>query len=280
MENQENQPQTNHDGSNPENGQNQGGDTNQTSSTDNVQVVNEQSTTQPEAGQNEKMDFDNYAPNIAGNSGNKEDAPKGDEDEGKKSKVGTVITAILIVVVAYGIWSANRDVTPEVAGDSNDNSEISIVVDDTKQTGEVTIVDEVEKENDSRNLGETIKITAYYSKSADDCEKVLPLEREVEKKYDSNVINTIRGLLTVLTAEETKQDWTTSIPVGTYLKYVSIKNGVAEVSLTSALGTTAGSCAVTAVRAQIEKTLLQFPYIDLVNICIEGNCNQDTVLQP
>ena len=135
----------------------------------------------------------------------------------------------------------------------------------------------------TRYLNDTISVlhlATYYSKNSDDCSEVLPLEREIEKKYKSNIVNTIRGLLTVLDEKESNQGWSTNIPIGTYLKYINIKSGVAEISLTSSLDTTAGSCAVTAVRSQIEKTLTQFPYISSVNICVEENCNQDEILQP
>jgi len=83
-----------------------------------------------------------------------------------------------------------------------------------------------------------------------------------------------------LTPEELNAGWSTNIPLGTYLRYVNIKGGVAEVSLSSELGKSAGSCAVTAIRSQIEKTLLQFSYISSVKICVENNCNQDEILQP
>jgi hypothetical protein len=243
-----------------------------------------QNQPQPQAQQNDvkeekKIDFDTYTPSLDGNNNQTKDI---DDNEEKSSKVGTIITAILIVVIAYGIWSTNKNTNPEVAGDGDKNTDISIVVDDTDKKGEVKVEEEVKKEeeNNSKELGEKIKITAYYSKNSDDCSEVLPLEREIEKKYKSNIVNTIRGLLTVLDEKESNQGWSTNIPIGTYLKYINIKSGVAEISLTSSLDTTAGSCAVTAVRSQIEKTLTQFPYISSVNICVEENCNQDEILQP
>ena len=94
------------------------------------------------------------------------------------------------------------------------------------------------------------------------------------------MVNTVRGLLTPLSSDELAQGWSSSIPLGTYLRNVVIKDGVAKITLSANLNKVAGSCAVTAARAQIEKTLLQFSYINSVEICVDDNCNQDEILQP
>ena len=154
-----------------------------------------------------------------------------------------------------------------------------MVVDDTKEDGQVKIVNGNSEE--LANKGEAVKITAYYNKvSTNECENVIPLEREVEKKYDSDVINTVRGLLIPLTNDELGQGWISSIPDQTFLKSVVIKDGVAQATFSAALNNVAGSCRVLAIRSQIEKTLLQFSYIKSVTICIDGNCRQDEILQP
>ena len=148
-----------------------------------------------------------------------------------------------------------------------------------KENGEVKIVDD----NSAKLIdkGETVKIIAYYNKlSSNECENVIPLEREVEKKYDSDIINTVRGLLTPLTNDEMGQGWISSIPDQTYLKSVTIKDGVAQATFSDSLNRVAGSCRVLAIRSQVEKTLLQFSYIKSVTICIENNCRQDEILQP
>lgn len=198
----------------------------------------------------------------------------------KSSRLGMAITIGLIIIIIAGIWQANSDNKEKILTD-NDNK-VNIVVDSNEETGNVTIVNGEKVENKEINLNpDTVKIVAYYNKSmSNDCEDVKPLERTIEKKYDSPVINTVRGLLTPLSEDETKAGWLSNIPAGTYLRSVTIVNGVAEVVFSSALSNVAGSCRVMAIRSQIEKTLLQFPYIKSVSICIDNNCHQDQILQP
>ncbi|MDO8669714.1 MAG: GerMN domain-containing protein [Candidatus Buchananbacteria bacterium] len=203
-----------------------------------------------------------------------------DNDNDKKSRMGNIITIIVIIVVAAGIWQVNKKNSGQT-GDSNDSNNVNIVVDSNPETGNVTIIGNENENIDSSISGDTVKIVAFYNKiGTNECENVTSLERIAEKKYDSDVINTVRGLLTPLSAEESAQGWISSIPDGTYVQKVTIKNGVAQAVFSSSLNKVAGSCRVLAIRSQIEKTLLQFPYIKSVNICIENNCNQDEILQP
>ena len=233
-------------------------------------------TNQPQSSQ-ANISFESYSPEIntikSENTGNY-NTPKPEPEE-KGSKMGTAITVILMIVIAVGIWYTNKD-NNELTNNANDNQ---LVVDDTKENGEVKIVDD----NSAKLIdkGETVKIIAYYNKlSSNECENVIPLEREVEKKYDSDIINTVRGLLTPLTNDEMGQGWISSIPDQTYLKSVTIKDGVAQATFSDSLNRVAGSCRVLAIRSQVEKTLLQFSYIKSVTICIENNCRQDEILQP
>ena len=222
------------------------------------------------------ISFDSYSPDLntvkSENSGSGH-LPSSDPEE-KGSRMGTVITIILMIVIAVGIWYTNKD-----NQELTNNTDNPVVVDDTKEDGQVKIVNGNPEE--LANKSETIKITAYYNKlSSNECENVIPLQREVEKKYDSEVINTIRGFLTPLTNEELSQGWISSLPDQTYLKSVVIKDGVAQATFSTALNNVAGSCRVLAIRSQIEKTLLQFSYIKSVTICIDNNCRQDEILQP
>lgn len=226
--------------------------------------------------------FDSYT-SDADNSADKKDDQSSHTDHSsadeKGSRMGTIITIILIVIIAVGIWQTNKDNKGQTGDDDNN---VTVVVDSTKETGNVTIIggDKIEDKN-SNISGETVKIIAYYNKrGTNECENVSPLERTVEKKYDSDVINTVRGLLTPLSENEMSADWLTSIPDNTYLKNVIIKDGTAQVVFSSALKNMAGSCRVLAIRSQIEKTLLQFSYIKSVKICIDNNCQQDEILQP
>lgn len=232
--------------------------------------------------QQDNINFDSYTPDFS-NQENKSANQSGDTNNSKadekSSRVGTIITIILIIIIVVGIWQTNKNSNNK---ENNTNDNVKVVVDSTKETGNVTIVDGDNIENGNSNIsGETVKIVAYYNKrGTGECENVASLERTVEKKYESNVINTVRGLLTALSKDEISQGWLTSIPAGTYIKSVTIKDGVAKAVFSSSLKNVAGSCRMLAIRSQIEKTLLQFPYIKSVNICIDNNCNQAEVLQP
>ena len=197
----------------------------------------------------------------------------------RSSRTGTIITIILLAVIIGGIWQANKDNQGEVGSEGDS---VNIVVDSSKESGSVTIVngDEVISPGISNDITKT-KIMAYYNiLGKNECENVVSRERVIEKKYDSDVINTVRGLLTPLTDLEIKSGLITSIPNGTYLRSIDIVDGIAKVTFSSHLKNLAGSCRVLAVRAQIEKTLLQFSFIKKVNICIDQNCNQAEILQP
>ncbi len=205
-----------------------------------------------------------------------------EEEESSFGTIATIVVVIVLVVVA--IWFFNKDTQSEVNQETavSDGQEQDYVPGDNDAVVVPTNDDSNTDNSDSSpelTDQETVKITAYFSKG-DDCSSVFPLEKEIEKKYDSDVINTVRGLLYGLTAEDVGNGYTTNIPSGTYLNRVDIDKGVATVKLSEDLNKVAGSCAVTAARAQIEKTLLQFPYISAVVICAGDNCNQDEILQP
>ncbi|MDO8529882.1 MAG: GerMN domain-containing protein [bacterium] len=71
----------------------------------------------------------------------------------------------------------------------------------------------------------------------------------------------------------------TNINTGVKVQSLVIKNGVAKVDFNQELQQgVAGSCKVTAIRAQIEQTLKQFPTVKSVVISINGKT--DDILQP
>ena len=69
-----------------------------------------------------------------------------------------------------------------------------------------------------------------------------------------------------------------SIPSGAQLLSLEIKDGVAYADFSSELDPMSGSCAVSAIRSQIENTLKQFATIDSVVISVEGET--ENILQP
>lgn len=199
----------------------------------------------------------------------------------------------IIAVLIFISWLVFRDQGDADKNLSGDN--VKITVDPKAKEGTVSIIDEVRGDikvggqtisSDSQSQGEGYKITVYYLNTKNDpemknCGEVHPLERIGEKKYDSNIVNTVRGLLAPLTQEEKDKGYSSAIPENTFLQYVKLNgNGNMEANFSGQISKAAGSCAVTAIRAQISQTLMQFANVKTVTICINGNCKQDEILQP
>ena len=202
-------------------------------------------------------------------------------------RIARIIAAIAVLI--FFAWLINRESTKDNSSDSN----VNITVDGEQQNGTVNIIDEVKgdiKIEDSsvtatRPLAGYV-INAYYLNTKNDpemkdCGKVYELKRQGERKYDSNIVNTVRGLLSPLSAEEQAQGFSSAIPANTFLQYVRLDaSGNMEANFSGQIAKAAGSCAVTAIRAQITQTLMQFANVKTVTICINGNCKQDEILQP
>lgn len=198
-----------------------------------------------------------------------------------------VIIIVLAIIIAV-IWLASRSASQDGQADNGVNVRVS----DALEKGKVSIIEEVSNEI---NVNVTsadvpvwprIKIIAFYNNTVKDpnlrdCSKVELLEREVDKKYDSNIINTVNGLLEPLSATDKAAGYYSAIPLGTQLKYIKLDDdGTLEANFSSQLGKAAGSCAVSAIRSQITNTLMQFAQVQTVKICVDGNCSQDQILQP
>jgi hypothetical protein len=111
-----------------------------------------------------------------------------------------------------------------------------------------------------------------------ECDEVSAVEREVSKTQ-AVARAALNALLAGPTQAETNQGLTTNIPNGVELNDIRIENGTAYVDFSEELNQVGGSCSVTAIRAQIEETLLQFPTVDDVVISVSGG-NPDEALQP
>ena len=129
------------------------------------------------------------------------------------------------------------------------------------------------------------KIKVYFNNSKMDpeasCNKVFATEREI-LKIEAIGSAAVWELLKGPTNEEQKAGFFTSISSGTGVTLQSLdidKNGVARADfdeqLEKAVG---GSCRVSAIRAQITQTLLQFETIKSVVISIDGRT--EDILQP
>jgi hypothetical protein len=112
--------------------------------------------------------------------------------------------------------------------------------------------------------------------SPDNCDQVFSIPRTIPQTQALATI-ALQRLLGGPTADEQGQGYATQIPAGTKLHKVTVANGVARADFSSELNTAAGACRVTAIRAQIERTLRQFSTVKSVTITVKG---KGPVLQP
>jgi len=111
-----------------------------------------------------------------------------------------------------------------------------------------------------------------------DCSLVFPVRRVIS--LETNIYeSTIEQLLTGPSEAEKQQGYETLIPVAAKVNFVSFDNGVVtadfDKNLDYAVG---GSCWVSAIRSQIEKTLSQWATVKKVIISINGE--SEMILQP
>jgi len=129
---------------------------------------------------------------------------------------------------------------------------------------------------------EKFKVQVFFNNNQLDpeisCDKVFPVEREIYKTLavaDTALTELLKGA----TQTEKNQGYSSSIPGGVAIQDLSIANGVAKVDFNDTLQyQVGGSCRVSAIRAQITQTLLQFPSVHKVVISINGNT--EDILQP
>jgi hypothetical protein len=132
---------------------------------------------------------------------------------------------------------------------------------------------------------QTISIEVYFGNDAleDDetsCTEVFSVKRIVSKTT-AIARAALEELLKGPTQFEEGEGYRSSLPqnAGVKINSLTIENGVARVDFNGALDEgVAGSCRVSAIRAQIEETLKQFPTIQEVVISVEGNIEE--ALQP
>ena len=125
---------------------------------------------------------------------------------------------------------------------------------------------------------ESTTFEVYFVVVDDGQEQVVPVDREVETT--TGVARAaLEELLAGPTEEEKEEGFSTMIPEDTYLVFINIDEGVATADFSEELDEdVAGSAWVSAIREQIEKTLLQFDTISEVVIQIDGE--EEGVLQP
>lgn len=204
-----------------------------------------------------------------------------------KSSTVVGISAILIVIIGVIYFAAKQATAPTTT-----NNDQTVVVSDQPEAGKISIIEEATADdigvlvNSGKTVWPKTEIFAFMGNSEkasdpNDCAQVFALKRSVDKKYDSNLMNTVSGLLQPVTTAEKEAGYFSALPSGTTLKYLKLDDtGVIEANFSGNIANAAGSCAVTAIRAQIRSTLLQFSNVKSVTICVDGECDDSKILQP
>ena len=126
-----------------------------------------------------------------------------------------------------------------------------------------------------------MSVEVYYTNAAQgsnsDCGKVFAVSRTIPRT-EAIAEAAIGQLLQGPTMQEREGSYGTEIPAGAKLRSVTIDKGTATVDFNADLNRAAGSCRITAIRAQIERTLRQFPTVRKVVITVDGQSKG--VLQP
>jgi len=125
------------------------------------------------------------------------------------------------------------------------------------------------------------KIYLYYFKGemGNDCSVATKVSLPLDTRYEVDEVAALITLLSSLPDDLVSQGYYSEIPPYTRLRDLRISGeGAAIADFNETLNVGGGSCAMTARRAQIENTLLQFPDIKEVIITVNGDA--DAALQP
>ncbi|WKZ27212.1 MAG: Gmad2 immunoglobulin-like domain-containing protein [Candidatus Paceibacterota bacterium] len=107
------------------------------------------------------------------------------------------------------------------------------------------------------------------------CDIVFPVSRTVFKTSEVAYL-ALQELLSGVRPAEAAQGFSSTIPKHVGVNRIAISNGIASVDFSNDMG--GGSCAVTARRAQLEKTLKQFPTVKQTVFSVFGGT--ENILQP
>jgi hypothetical protein len=129
----------------------------------------------------------------------------------------------------------------------------------------------------------TTTVQAYFTNTGlapapdVDCGVVFPVPRTVPWT-PAPARAALEGLLAGPTEAERARGYATNINPGVTIRSLVVEGGVAAADFSEELERTGGACLVTAIRAQLESTLLQFPAVRSVRISIAGRT--EDILQP
>lgn len=130
--------------------------------------------------------------------------------------------------------------------------------------------------------GQTQEISVYFNKSEPTEIVQVAVKRTIadgERDTEALAAEALNELLKGPTDEEKTQGLSTAIAGDCQLNYVKIENGVATADFCEKFDyQVGGSARVLAIRAQVEKTLKQFPEISEVKMTVEGE--REAVLEP
>ena len=129
---------------------------------------------------------------------------------------------------------------------------------------------------------ETLSLKVYLQNNSQDfsssCDEVMAVSREVPAT-PAIARAALEELIKGPSDEEIDLGFFSSLNDGLEIQSLTIENGLAKVDFNSALDyQVGGSCRVSAIRAQIEETLRQFPTVSDVLISIDGR--SEDILQP
>jgi hypothetical protein len=185
---------------------------------------------------------------------------------------GRLVSVIADPGDEYGRFSTSVSVTDYVGpvvlevGFTSGNDEVERVIRDLELISE-----------------DTVEVEVFYTNPELDpwqsCENVFAVKRHVSS--DTNIYRAaIEALLEGPTEDEESEGYDTSIPERAKIKSVAADaEGVVTADFDDRLDRgVAGSCRVSAIRAQIESTLKQFPEVRDVIISVDGETEE--ILQP
>ncbi len=115
------------------------------------------------------------------------------------------------------------------------------------------------------------RVMVYFIGPADGSHTVAPVERTVRGRgVDAILTGAIEALLTGPTPEERARGLSTEIPSGTRLRSLTVREGVATIDLSEAVGSGGGSNSMLARVWQIVYTGTQHSAAPQVRLLIEG----------
>ena len=189
-----------------------------------------------------------------------------------------------LIAHAQEDWMTDEQVTFEVELDFDltETSDITLRFEKSNPSGLAENADHIDFSIKVKPTEKTLTVKVYFPNtkmgSTEDCTLVYPLNREIPYTQATGRAS-LNELFKGLIEGEKEQGYYTNLNTGIEIQSLTIQNGIAKADFNQKLQEqVGGSCKVTSIRAQIEKTLLQFPTVETVVISIDGQT--EDILQP